>query len=265
MNNPIKGFPRSCLRFFDIKIIKYSTFQELLAQREELAAKKDTADDIEFLQTLPSNHASQLLKTIQKSKSQYRQDLFVLSHLNFKREGFFVEFGATDGVDLSNTYLLEKHFGWNGILAEPAKCWHKSLKTNRSAHIDYNCVWSQSDSEISFIESGVLSTINCYSGADSFEKERARGRRYRVKTISLNDLLEKYSAPRYIDYLSVDTEGSEFHILNSLDFGRYNISVITCEHNYTSTRDKIFSLLTRNGYVRIYQNLSKCDDWYVKY
>ena len=52
-------------------------------------------------------------------KSQIYQDIFVLYTLNWKRNGFFVEFGATNGFDLSNSYLLEKDFGWKGILCEP--------------------------------------------------------------------------------------------------------------------------------------------------
>ena len=52
-------------------------------------------------------------------KSQINQDIFVLYTLDWKREGYFVEFGATNGIDLSNTYLLEKNFGWKGILSEP--------------------------------------------------------------------------------------------------------------------------------------------------
>ena len=53
-------------------------------------------------------------------KSQIGQDLFALYALDWKRSGYFVEFGATNGVDLSNTFLLEKDFAWTGILAEPA-------------------------------------------------------------------------------------------------------------------------------------------------
>ena len=49
----------------------------------------------------------------------------VLDQLNFKKNGFFVEFGAGNGEKFSNTFLLEKNFNWNGILAEPCKSFHK--------------------------------------------------------------------------------------------------------------------------------------------
>src|SRR5436189_1252600 len=54
-----------------------------------------------------------------RSHAQLFQDLFVLETVKEKRDGFFVEFGATNGVDLSNTALLERDYGWKGILAEP--------------------------------------------------------------------------------------------------------------------------------------------------
>ena len=63
------------------------------------------------------------------SYAQIQQDLFILCELNFKRNGFFVEFGATDGIKLSNTYLLEKEFGWTGVLVEPARCYPTCRKT----------------------------------------------------------------------------------------------------------------------------------------
>ena len=63
-------------------------------------------------------------------KSQIYQDVFVLYILNWKRHGFFVEFGATNGLDLSNTFLLEKGFGWKGILCEPVSTWKEDLIKN---------------------------------------------------------------------------------------------------------------------------------------
>ena len=86
---------------------------------------------------------------------------------------------------------------------------------------------------------------------------------YGVPTISLGDLLAEHNAPDQIDYLSVDTEGSEFYILSALDFSKYQFKVITVEHNYTDTREKVYELLTKNGYIRILEGFSQWDDWYV--
>ena len=84
-----------------------------------------------------------------------------------------------------------------------------------------------------------------------------------MSTISLLDMLEKYDAPAHIDYLSIDTEGSEFEILSAFDFTRHSFSVITCEHNYTSNREKIHGLLSEHGYTRIMTDVSQFDDWYI--
>ena len=200
------------------------------------------------------------------SKSQNKQDIFVLSETGFKRNGFFVEFGATDGVALSNTYLLENRFDWRGIVAEPLKSKYSELIKNRTCHVEDLCVWSESGKVLEFNEApnSDLSTIKEFSSSDLHSESRRGGNIFNVKTISLFDLLEKYNAPRSIDYLSIDTEGSEFEILKNFDFEKYAFKVITCEHNHGDMRDKIYTLLTNAGYVRKYVNLSQQDDWYVR-
>lgn len=207
-----------------------------------------------------------------EAKSQLGQDGFVLNELNFKTHGYFVEFGATNGVDISNTWLLEKFYGWTGILAEPSRYWHNALFQNRLCYIDTDCVWSHSNETVIFNEVDAslvnygpeLSTVDMFSSVDNHSDSRRSGQKYAVNTISLMDLLAKYNAPKDIDYLSIDTEGSEFDILNNFDFGQYNIKIITCEHNYTPMREKIRDLLTANGYQRKMEVTSRWDDWYVK-
>lgn len=200
------------------------------------------------------------------SKSQILQDLFVLHELGEKEDGYFVEFGATNGIDSSNSYMLEKFYHWNGILAEPGRIWHERLKENRRCKIDHRCIWSQTGQDLEFnqVIEPELSTINAYSGADRYRQSRADGSKYYVETISLNDLLGTYGAPPVIDYMSIDTEGSEYQILSAFDFEKYYIKIITCEHNYTDARDKLFTLLSAKGYKRKFQEFSQVDDWYVK-
>ncbi len=201
----------------------------------------------------------------EKSKAQLKQDIFVLLETGFKRGGYFVEFGATNGVDLSNSWLLEKAFGWTGILAEPATIWHDCLQQNRTAIIETKCVWRESGATLDFTMADVpeFSTLSTFRAKAT--KRDDDPSTYTVETISLLDLLQSNRAPTYIDYLSVDTEGSEYEILKNFDFSRFQFGVITVEHNYNKTnRDRLHALLTSKGYIRKYQSLSRWDDWYVK-
>jgi hypothetical protein len=162
-----KKVAKYALKQFDIGITRHSTL-------EKLRKNSSAAQDIEVLQQLNGANAQQLLKYFRQSKSQLRQDLFVLSRLDFKTQGYFVEFGATNGYKLSNTYLMEKEFGWNGILAEPATIWHEDLKKNRSCNIETDCVWKDSNSILTFNQaaSAALSTITSYSDTDGHRYAR---------------------------------------------------------------------------------------------
>jgi hypothetical protein len=83
------------------------------------------------------------VRNLDGTKSQNFQDLFALFKLNGKKRGYFVEFGVGDGIDSSNTYLLETKYEWNGLVAEPAKARHDDLRKNRNCAIEFRCVWKQ--------------------------------------------------------------------------------------------------------------------------
>jgi hypothetical protein len=100
---------------------------------------------------------------------------------------------------------------------------------------------------------------------DTHASNRTKSSHYTVETVSLYDLLAQHAAPRAIDYLSIDTEGSEFEILRHFDFDTYDIRVITVENGFIASRQQqIFELLNAKGYHRILGYLSDFDDWYVK-
>jgi FkbM family methyltransferase len=201
-----------------------------------------------------------------QSRSDLLQDLWVLYETQDLRGGVFVEFGAADGLSGSNSHTLEAHYGWRGLLAEPARSWHAELAKNRSCLIDHRCVTDRTGDRVLFRDCAErpLSTIEAFRSADRFGRKRAGARRYEVDTVSLNDLLTEHGLGR-VDYLSVDTEGSELMILSAFDFERFRPRVITVEHGYDpDRRARLHELLTSRGYRRRHEALSQIDDWYVR-
>jgi FkbM family methyltransferase len=200
-----------------------------------------------------------------KSVSQLGQDLWVLEKTNYKHGGFFVEFGATDGVLLSNTWLLEKEFGWNGLCAEPNPKLFFKLKQNRRCIVSDACIAGESGKKVEFVMADAYGGILDYAKADNHaDKREAYQQAECVTTLStttLDDFLRQHNAPRDIDYLSVDTEGSEFEILQAFPFDQWKIKLLTIEHNYTSRRTDIRDLMERHGYLCTERDF---DDWYEK-
>lgn len=198
------------------------------------------------------------------SRSQLGQDLWVLEHTGWQRNGFFVEFGATNGVLLSNTWLLEKHFDWRGICCEPNPAFLVQLRQNRQCIVTSDCIYSRTGETLPFVLADAYGGLSQHGQDDQHGEKRAAyaaaGQTMTVTTTSLVDLLDRCGAPSLIDYLSIDTEGSEFVILDAFDWSHYRIRLITVEHNYTPQREQIASLLVGLGYVR---TEAQWDDWYV--
>ena len=200
-----------------------------------------------------------------KSTSQLGQDMWVLEKSNFKRNGFFVEFGATDGVLLSNSYLLEKEFDWQGICAEPNPKFFDKLKQNRKCIVSNECIGAKTGEKIEFVFAQEYGGMQKHMANDKHKEKREayleQGYEMEMETISLHDFLLKHNAPRQIDFLSIDTEGSEYEILENFPFDLWNITLITAEHNFTDNRKIIRALLEKNGYTC---EEAQWDDWYIK-
>jgi FkbM family methyltransferase len=195
-----------------------------------------------------------------KSYSQLNQDTKALEFFNYKKDGFFVEIGANDGITLSNTYLLEKEFGWKGICVEAIPELYNKLVINRpNSTCISKAVYKTSDEEIEFdvANDNLLSGISELISKNSVHYNNVKNNRknIKVKTITFTDLLDQNNAPKIIDYLSLDTEGSEYDILLSLDFNKYKFKLIDVEHNYLEpARSNIKKLLLDNGYEYVGEN-----------
>ena len=205
-------------------------------------------------------------------KSQLYQDVFASFIIGDKFDKTFFEFGATNGIDLSNSYMLETLLNWKGALSEPSPQWHSELKKNRpNANIITDCIWSESGKELDFFVSdvGVLSSLNDFKESDKISmpgNTRARlknGKIVSVKTISLNQAVEKEFKFKSPSYISVDTEGSEYEILKVFDFKKFRPIVFTIEHNFTELQFKIDKLMKSKNYVRVFKKITAFDAWYI--
>lgn len=253
----LKSAIRAILGRFDL-VLRTTSAETNIKERISRLKRNEAA--MGLLLDAAGIQSSLLVELAQKSSSQVSQDLFAAYSSGLRRSGFFVEFGAGDGVRYSNTLLLEAELGWTGILAEPLRRYHEQIRSVRAAPLETDCVWSRTGETLTFVEKEYMSGVEDAQSRD-WPSELPR---HQVPTISLLDLLVRHGAPSTIDYLSIDTEGSEFAILEAFPFnGPYRIMAISCEHNYGPMREKIFGLLVANGYRRVGRERSSHDDWFV--
>lgn len=191
--------------------------------------------------------------------SQLKQDLNVISFFNENKNLYFIDIGANDGKTLSNTFLLEKEYEWNGICSDPLPSAFEKLRECRDVFCDNNAVFSKSGLSLEFSETNLFSGLVEYIDA---HVETKKNNKIKVNTITLDELLKKYKAPAVIHYFSLDTEGSELEILKSVDFNKYKFLYINLEHNFIEPRrSDIKKLLLKNGYL--YKGQNRWDDDYI--
>jgi FkbM family methyltransferase len=206
-----------------------------------------------------------------KYYSQYEQDKWL--HENYfkdKKDGVFLEIGADDGVDKSNSKFFEETLGWSGICIEPSPKRFKLLEQNRNCILE-NCAVSDSVGEVEFMDiagwgKGLSGIVEKY---DAKHKQRIetevkhpqnKGREtITVKTDLLSNILDRNGITE-IDFCTIDTEGGEYDILKSIDLKKYKINIILVENNYNETKTR--DLLIANGY-KLHTKLS-IDDVFIK-
>lgn len=201
---------------------------------------------------------------LRHSFAQNFQDLFALWVSGGKRDGYFVEFGALNGRDFSNTYMLEK-LGWNGIVAEPHPSYADKVPAVRNCHFSTKCVYDKTGDTVEFrtvVGRPALSAIGATQLNDSKSQLRSNYNSVQVSTITLNDLLDEYAAPYDIDFISIDTEGSESKILSAFDFGKRRIRSFCIEHN-SEQRAQLTKIMKDAGYENVFPEVSGHDDWWI--
>jgi FkbM family methyltransferase len=176
------------------------------------------------------------LKKFRKFNSINNLDKKLLKYLNFKN-GFYIECGANDGVNQSNTWYFEKSLNWRGILIEPNKQIFEELKKNRSSKNIFENVALVSKS---FSKKIYLTNDNLESKITG----NLNNSNIEVLTSTLNNILKKNEIYK-INLFSLDVEGYEENVLNGIDLKIFDIDYILIE---TNNFEKINSVLKYNNY-----------------
>lgn len=176
-----------------------------------------------------------------KYHSQLMQDKFVDEYLGQKENGFFIDVGAHDGTSASNTLFFEESRNWKGICIEPGPAEYEKLQANRKSHNINACVSDyDGESEYTYIEGPSMMLSGLTETYNRFHEERINreisqlgGRVSKIKlpVFRLQTILDQCGVT-HVDYCSIDTEGSEFNIIRSIDFDKVSISVFSIENNY---------------------------------
>lgn len=195
-----------------------------------------------------------------RHKSQLGQDVFALAMNGFRRQGYFVEVGE----HLSNSYLLEREYGWNGLLIEPNPANHATLHARKAALV-VKAAWKQSGERLTFhaTTASGLSTLAGVTPGDLHDRSQFEA--IEVEAMTLDDILAEAGAPRVIDYMSIDVEGAETAVLDGLSLDKWDVRALTLEHNNDKQRLAEFDRrLVKHGLVRVLEIVSDFDAYYAR-
>ena len=217
--------------------------------------------------------------TAQRLKGQFEQVPMVEKLLRLKKtkmKGFFIEAGAACGEHLSNTLYLEMVYGWTGLLVEPnpdmlAKLYSK----HRNAWVLPHCLSTKPMVEVvtfdaSYYNSGIMLDgkvkPSFLGGLDPNKKPpRNYERELQVQCFPLYSVLQALNNPK-IDYFSLDIEGAEYVVLETLPWNKINMTLMSIETNHAGdifpgSREDIQIFLEARGYKL--KETVVIDDFYI--
>tara|TARA_B100001057_G_C22637263_1_gene866758 strand:+ start:218 stop:856 length:639 start_codon:yes stop_codon:yes gene_type:complete len=180
-------------------------------------------------------------KKFRKFNALNQLDKKMLEFINYEN-GFFIECGANDGVDQSNTWYFEKNLNWSGILIEPLNKQFCELKKNRSKKNKFfNLGLCSSENENTlFIEDDDLKSKSCIE-----DNKKIKSNIKSVNSITLTRILDEISAPNLIDFFSLDVEGFEYQVIKGINFNKYNFKYFLIE----TENDEVINFLTNKNYI----------------
>jgi FkbM family methyltransferase len=189
--------------------------------------------------------------------------------------GFFIEAGANDGIRQSNTFVLEKKFGWTGLLVEPiprlAKLCSKYRK--RSTVVNAALVpFAESGKFVNLEDVDLMTSMQLDVRSEAGERwiqsaESIQGikrKSVQVRGRALSEIIDEMDSPN-IDFLSLDVEGYELSVLEGLDLSRHCRKLMLIETSQESeVSDLVSPYLKKVAFLShhdiLYRKVSDCEE-----
>lgn len=179
----------------------------------------------------------------------------ILNYVN-KRNGFYIECGANDGIEQSNTRCYETELGWRGLLIEASPIACAKCRTNRSleTNIIENCALVSSE----YKGLTVTGDFDGHPMASIQGARRSNGLQVEVPARTLSSILNEHGIEK-IDLFSLDVEGYELDVLKGIDFMRHRPMWMVIEI-YEKDFSNVLMFLAHHSYM-FHRNLSCFNRW----
>ena len=165
------------------------------------------------------------------AKSQHRQDQ--VAFLNFFQGvcgRTYVEIGAFDGVINSNTFFFNKHMNWTGILVEANPTSFAKAKANRPSDRVYHAAITNDNAEtVTFLFNDQRPQLNGIANV----ADAGRMRSFQEVQVPVNTFRKIFAETGVtrVDFFSLDVEGAEYIVLQTIDFDAVTICIMVTENN----------------------------------
>lgn len=193
-----------------------------------------------------------LTRLSRRHYAQFGEDIAVARLFPQDHRGFFVDVGCFHPIQHSNTWALYRR-GWRGVNIDVDAIKIEGFNLVRPGDTNITCAISDHDGEATFYRHGLYS---CVSSIDDSHRGRTGAQAQTVACATLTTVLDRTPfKDRRIDFLSVDAEGHDEKVLQSLDFDRYAPRVVAVETFARSLPDVertvLYRLLTSRGYALV--------------
>ena len=185
----------------------------------------------------------------QKNFSQGNEEEIIAKIFKTLSDGFYVDVGCHHPKRFSNTAMLYK-MGWSGINIDGDSKNLKQFSRYRRRDINLNYVISNKTNPVVFyyFKDSALNGILSKNRLELLKKNGFKPlKKKKISPVSLNKILDLYLPKnKKIDLLTIDVEGHDFEVLQSIDLKKYFVKVILTEVN--ENKSELNQYLEGNGY-----------------